>query len=456
MTRLTLVRAAIALVFPATAASAQTTANSAEFRITPGTTVLAGNPMTIVLAGVPARASVRVDAERLVYSSFHNGKRLLFRSHAEFTGGSNGTVDLSAAKPTAGTYSGADLRGLFWSMVATADSAPASAQPNAVRLRARVGGQVVADTTIVFQNALPEVRVEQVSAFPGALFAALPGGGRRPVVILLGGSDGGSRAAREAPKLASQGYAVLGLPYYSPPAGPGGPRELPELPADFADIRVERLQAVYEWLRTRDDVDTNRIALYGASKGAELALLAASHFPWIRAAVALAPSDVVWEGWGWGVQPGTRSSFSLNGTPLPFVPFEGFLDEMEKMRTGAPIHIRRFHDRGRAAHPEAVAAARIPVERFRGKLMLVAGEDDQSWNSAAMARSIAERRAAAGLETVSLIYPDAGHLLNGNGWSPTTHYNVGQEQSGGTPAATARGQAAVWPAMLDFLRNALR
>lgn len=412
--------------------------------------------MTIELIGAPSRSIVRIEAERLVFSSFHSGRRLLFRSAAEFTSSDDGTVDLSAAAPSGGTYTDADLRGLFWSMAATSDSVPVGAQPNVVRLRARVGAHVVADTAIVFLNALPQVRVEQVTAFPGAVLAALPGAERRPVIILLGGSDGGSRAARDAPKLASHGYAVLGLPYYSPPAGPGGSRELADLPADFADIPVERLQAVYEWLRARNDVDPERIALYGASKGAELALLAASNFPWIRAVVALAPSDVVWEGWGWSVTPGTRSSFSLYGRPLPYVPFQGFLEEMEKMRTGAPIHIRRFHDQGRAAHADAVAAARIPVERFRGKLMLVAGEDDQSWNSAAMARSIAERRAAAGLETMTLIYPHAGHLLNGNGWSPTTHYNVGQEQSGGTPSATARGQAAAWPAMLDFLRNALR
>ena len=455
MTRFRLTLAGVGLALSSASASAQSTATSASFSITPGTTVLAGNPLTIALVGVPPRSQVRVDAERLVFSSFHNGKRLLFRSHAEFASG-KGTVDLGSAAPTSGSYAGVDVRGLFWSMVATSDSVPTGAQPNQVRLRARVGGRVVADTTIVFLNALPEVRVEQVAAFPGALLASLPGGGRRPVIIILGGSDGGSRAAREAPKFASQGYAVLGLPYHSPAAGPRAPRELPELPADFADIPVERLNAVYDWLRTRDDVDPERIALYGSSKGAEMALLAASHFPWIRAVVAVAPSDVVWEGWGWGVIPGTRSSFSLNGTSLPYVPFEGFLDEMANMQSGAPIHIRRFHDRGRAAHPEAVDAARIPIERFRGKLMLVAGEDDQSWNSAAMTRSITARRAAAGLETVALIFPDAGHLLNGNGWSPTTHYNVGQEQSGGTPMATARAQAEVWTAMLDFLRNALR
>ena len=84
-----------------------------------------------------------------------------------------------------------------------------------------------------------------------------------------------------------------------------------------------------------------------------------------------------------------------------------------------------------------MAKARIPVERYKGALLLLAGEDDQLWNSAAMAQNIAERRAEAGLATELRVYNEAGHYLIGDGWSPTTHYNMGLKQSGGPPMLAA-------------------
>ena len=44
-----------------------------------------------------------------------------------------------------------------------------------------------------------------------------------------------------------------------------------------------------------------------------------------------APTDVVWEGWGPDVEPGKRSSFALNGKPLPFVPYVDFEEEFARL-----------------------------------------------------------------------------------------------------------------------------
>lgn len=267
---------------------------------------------------------------------------------------------------------------------------------------------LLANATLEFIDALPRVQVEPVPQFPGALFAALPGGRRRPAIIVLGGSEGGSMTARSwARALASHGFAVLGFPYYSPPSSwQADVRELPDLPAAFADIPVDRLNLAYDWLRRRDDVDATRVALVGVAKGAEFALIAASHFRWISAVVAKVPSDVVCEGFGVGVQPGSRSSFSLYGKPLPFVPSQG------------------------TAHPDAAVKARIRVENFRGPLLVIGGEDEQN---------IAERRAAAGLETVTLTFSHVGHAISGHGW---------------TSNAAARARA--YPETIAFLRRVLK
>jgi hypothetical protein len=72
-----------------------------------------------------------------------------------------------------------------------------------------------------------------------------------------------------------------------------------------------------------------------------------------------------------------------------------------------------------------------------------------------MAQNIAERRAAHGLETVSLVFADVGHVLTGSGWRPTTQYNLGPSKIGGTPEANARAQAVVWAQTLAFLKRTL-
>ena len=160
------------------------------------------------------------------------------------------------AKPQSGSYADSDVRGLFWSMAPVEGGNVGALKPMQVRLTASVDARVLTSSTIEFIDVLPAVKVEAVNEFPGAVFATLPGTARRPAIIVLGGSEGGGAAARDAPRYASRGFAVLGLPYYSPARGPTRARELPELPAAFADIPVERLNAVFEWLKRRPDVDS--------------------------------------------------------------------------------------------------------------------------------------------------------------------------------------------------------
>jgi len=429
-----------------------------SFNVLPANPVLAGEPVSIALSGLPANGEVKVTAERMIVS-FGQSKPALYRASATFAVGADGTLDLATAAPKSGSYKGADIRGLFWSMAPVGGEAPQDRKVQQVRLIASSGDKEpkeLASATIEFINSLPEVKIEKVEKFPGAVFASLPGAGKRPAIIVLGGSEGGSSAARdESPRLASRGFAVLGLPYYSPAQWPSNKREIEALPVAFADIPVDRLNEAYEWLKSRSDVDATRIAIYGGSKGAEFALIAASNFPWITSVVASVPSDVVWEGWGPGTTPGQRSSFSLNGKPLPFVPYKDFMEEFAGFQTGTDVKIRRPQDKGRAANPAAAVKARIPVEKFKGPLMVIGGHDDQVWASGMMAQIIAEKRAEHGLETLALIYPDAGHYLSGNGWGQTTQYNAGPNKSGGTPEGNGRAQGDAYPKMIAFLKRTL-
>lgn len=298
----------------------------------------------------------------------------------------------------------------------------------------------------------PTIEETPVEGFPHAVVYRQAGDAARPVVVILAGAEGGNGAGRRfGPVLARLGYAAVSLPYYSADWGDfGPPPELPELSGSFIDIPVDQIAALRETLRSTPGVDVERFGLFGGSKGSEFALIAASRYPWIDAVVAYTPSDLVWEGWGLEMveAEGTRSSFSFEGRPLPFMPYRGFVDGL--MAGPGQADLRAIHENGRADHPEREAAARIPVEAYAGPLMVIAGDRDALWNSGRMARNIVVAREAEGLETIALIYPEAGHDLAGDG-GPRQ-----DPRSGGAPEADAQARADAWPQVVRFLETTLQ
>lgn len=372
-----------------------------------------------------------------------------YRSDTTFRADARGRIMPAHQAPIAGSYRGVDAAGPFWSMAPVAGR-PADVAPGSMRVSLLINGARGATAVTRVLPMAPAVRAEPVAAFPGAVLYQPSGNARRPVVIVLGGSEGGSSAGRDiGPRFAAAGMAALALPYYSPGWGSAA-RELPTLPEDFADIPVDRLQAVHDWIATRPDLDPARIGLYGVSKGGEFAILAAARFAWLKAVAAIVPSDVVWEGWGPHVHGAdTRSSFAWGGQPLPFVPYRDMDKVIAALSAGGTGGLRGAHADGRAAHPERVAAATIPIERFAGALLVAGGEADATWPSADMARNIAARRRAHGRATTLLTFAGAGHGLSGTGWQPLRY--PGQEQAA---PATAAAQRRVAAATLRLFRGA--
>ncbi|MAW89791.1 MAG: dienelactone hydrolase [Altererythrobacter sp.] len=286
---------------------------------------------------------------------------------------------------------------------------------------------------------------------PYAYFATPEGEGLFPVIIILGGSEGGDFGSRaSAPDFLAEGYAILGLPYYSPAYLPKE-RQLPDLPTAFDSIPLEKLAMARDWLLQRKDVKADGIGLYGVSKGAEFVLAGASRIDGFAAVAAIVPSDVVWEGWGPNAKPGEVSSFSWQGSPLPFVPYLGMEEEFKKYAIpGAKVRLRTPQDAGRRANPDRVVDARIRVENIDEPVLVAGGDQDDTWNSGAMAQNIAERRAeAGGLETVALIFPGATHALSGTGVQRT-------EGEFRYDEPTLEAQQQIWPATLEFFATHLK
>lgn len=282
-----------------------------------------------------------------------------------------------------------------------------------------------------------------------------PGPGKKPAILLLGGSEGGLGEAvrREALLLQAAGFNVLHLGYFNLPGKNGY----------LAKVPLEEFYRGIEWLKGQPEVDADAIGLVGYSKGAEAGLLVASRRHDVKAVVAGMPSSVAWDGMSMRSYIfGGVSSWTEGGKRVPSLPYgsgEGKEELLPRFVNGLN-HLD--------AHPDTV----IPVERFAGQLLLICGERDTLWPSCLMARQIEARakrgRPLSGRETdgrtparegpdvTLLVYPDAGHGVMGAP-SPASDPALRKWSAlGGTPEANAAARADGWPRIVAFLNGALR
>lgn len=137
-------------------------------------------------------------------------------------------------------------------------------------------------------------RREKVSFPSGAVWCAgylfLPEpqvgiGERLPVVILAHGFSGTmDRLHPHAERFAAGGIAALVFDYRSFGRSGGRPRQVVDLPGQREDLR-----AAIAWVRGRDDLDPNRVALWGNSLGGAYVISVAADDPRIVAVVAQIP-----------------------------------------------------------------------------------------------------------------------------------------------------------------------
>ena len=266
-----------------------------------------------------------------------------------------------------------------------------------------------------------------------------PGGGPHPAVLLLGGSEGGlSKSVREvALLLQAQGFSTLQLAYHNAPGKP----------AKLVNIPLEDFYRGLDWLKRQPGIDPQRIGIVGASKGAEAGLLVATRYPGIRAAALGMPSSVVWDGMSAAnyMFGSFSSSWSEKGQPVAHLAYKGRPDGDVLM----PVFVNGLKQLDE--NPAVV----IPVERYKGKLMLVCGEAEKLWPSCPMSDQIVARaRKADAPSPIVLRYKDAGHGVMGPPFTDSTMAKR-VSQLGGTAAGNAAARADSWPRIVAFLRAAL-
>ncbi|MBM7520385.1 alpha/beta hydrolase family protein [Nocardioides nitrophenolicus] len=244
--------------------------------------------------------------------------------------------------------------------------------------------------------------------------------------LVLGGSSGRVDDQR-ARLLADQGVLAESIRWFGGPGQHDGPWEIP---LETFAARAVALAG-----------ECDRVVLVGVSFGAEAALATASltDAP-IDGVAAFAPSDVVWAG---VTEEGRQTShWTLDGAPVPFVRFVPW-----EPTTDPPAY-RDLYARSRAAAPDEVAAATLPVERI-AEVVLVAGDDDQVWPAREQAEEIVLRRARHGRPTALVADPDAGHRAVLPGEQVVT---AGRRmRRGGSEQADRRLGSAAWTALTELL-----
>jgi dienelactone hydrolase len=396
----------------------------------------------ISLVGVGSKQLVKVIA------SMRDNLGGEWESYAVFRSNEEGQVNLGTQCPIEGTYSSVDKMGLFWSMVRK--SVPPTQRtplaPIKTILTAKLNDKVVTSTEIVRHVVAPGVKRISVdeNGLIGTLF--VPSGAEGfPSVIVLGGSEGGLMEGRAA-MLASHGFVAFALAYF----GTG------DLPNQLINIPVEYIKRAIAWMNTQRYVDSERLAVFGTSKGGELALLSGALFPELRAVVAVVPSGVVFRGIGKLKDGSISSSWSKNGKPLPFAagPITQSVTEdiNHRIISRQPIRWVDWYLDQLSDH-DSVQKATISVENIQGPVLLVSGGDDQMWPSGILSGMIVNRleKFRHPFTFSHLHYPKAGHAIV-QPYYPTTDRSEAFAL-GGNPEDDAAAQADSWRKIIQFLKT---
>lgn len=216
-------------------------------------------------------------------------------------------------------------------------------------------------------------------------------------VVVLHGSSGRPDLER-AQIFAKHGALALALHWF------GGKGQVPGI----CEIPLEDFFAAVDHMK---GLGCARVALIGASKGAEAALLVAAHDSRIDTVIGVSPSSVVWANTGPGRDGEAwpqRSSWTLAGMPLPFVAYDPY---WRPQKRDGLVGYRSFHQQSLQRFAKEAVEATIPVERIEGKVLLVAGGDDALWPFDEFAREIVARRHTASKATGLVVHPDAGHRV---------------------------------------------
>lgn len=425
-----------------------------RFEITPKVWFVGDPKLDIRLVNVPPNQKVTVVGQV--------GNQV---SRIEGIADDKGQVDLRGSYEP-GPTTGAPFS-ILWDIKEEASVKPIK-EPSLFKFRAEIDGKPIATGTLQrdFGNLQePKVTFGPVNE-PGLSgdFFLPPGKGPFPGVIVFGGSEGGNGMPRfQALALGRHGFACLALAYFDskePQVFPGLPKQLKEIPLEYFEKAIG-------WMKEHNQVRGDRLAVMGASRGGELALLLGSMFPDVKAVVAFAPSHVAWSSWPVSAEDRekkqNRPVWTYKDKPVPFMSRLLSPEEEKKLKEKNP-HDRRPLYAEWLKDEEAVRKATIPVEKTAGPILLITGTDDWMCPAAEMAGEVIKRLAAKEhpfrRQSQHLRYEGCGHSIRlplGQPSFGVVNPNTKDEISvGGNPKAASYAAWDSWPKVVKFLSDSLK
>ena len=397
-----------------------------------------------------------------------------WHANARFVADAAGHVDVSLAPAVDGSYTGISAMGLLWSQIPEQEGKrelfhadvqrPLMTTLHASAVSADSGDAV--QTVLVQRLCADGVSRHEVreQGLVGTLFlppadsgvASGSGAGTSsfPAVMILNGSGGGINEPRAA-LYASRGYAAFALAYFKAPG----------LSNYISNTPLEYFAKGLDWLRATVKPLHDFVAISGQSRGGELVLLLGATFPGkVSAVLAYVPSALIHSGQN-ACDPAIGRegpTWLLDGKPLTHQWENNRYASWAPFDEGAPPHRHALAMLTALQDKDAVAKARIPVERIQAPVLLLSATDDGSWPSSVYAKMVSDK-----LEEVAHAhavawhdYQDAGHAILFP-YVPTTQISYAHPVSkristgGGRPAANAYADHHSWQHAQQFLRDAL-
>ncbi len=242
-------------------------------------------------------------------------------------------------------------------------------------------------------------------------------------MISLGGSEGGypsnDYVHNELTKL---GYPCMAVAYF----------KTKNTPQNLSDIPLEYFEQAIESYSNRPEIKGKKLVVIGKSKGGELALLLASRYPKIKGVIAVVPSNVVWQGINADWSAANSSSWSYQGQPLPYVPYDSISDKKYVELYELSLQQKAF-----------VEKATIPVEKISGAVLLSSGAEDKMWPATSMCDEVIQR----------LKNNDFQHWYRHDAYEHTGHvFDPKSVWLGGTEEGNKKAKDAFEKSVLSFLK----
>ena len=214
-----------------------------------------------------------------------------------------------------------------------------------------------------------------------------------------------------------------------------------DLPNSHKELDLEYFIEAANWFSTHDRVQKSGIGLVGVSLGAQLALQLAAEASFVKAVAAISPLHSI-------------------ATPVLYGgQMIGFMREltMDDVTMVDDVMVGR----GIYENDDEMKEFEIEVEKIKGKIMTISGDDDQCINATKLAEKIRARLKRHNRPEPTLInFPGTGHLIEPP-FMPMCSLSflrdVGLLYSwGGNILEHSMAQEQAWQALIDFLRNNLQ